>query len=101
MGQLRIWAVEHLLGVALVVHANGRGAAKIAESTLGAGMAPYSVPRNQPQAILWARSRGAKVLNPNDRHNDETLNSANYFTTQFKSQLTKPKRRRRGAKIRF
>ncbi len=100
MGLQRIWAVEHLFGTTLVVHSSSRGAVRLAEEQFGQAAAPYIVPRNQPQAIVWARSRGSKVLNPNARHNDKTLNTAEYFTTQFKGSLVKP-RRRRGRKIKF
>ena len=88
----RIWAVEHLLGVSLIVAENGLKAAKIAEKEFGLHVGPYRVPRSQAQAILLAQSMGARVLNPTEGCNDETLHSGNHFRKHFDS---KPRPRRR------
>jgi len=88
----RIWAVEHLLGVSLIVAENGVKAAKIAEKEFGFSVGPYRVPRSQAQAILWAQSMGARVLNPTKGCNDETLHSGSHFRKHFDSGL-RPRRK--------
>lgn len=89
MGRQRVWAIEHLLGVTLIVSGSGRDAAKYAEQLFGAASGPYRIPRNQAQAILYARTMGAKLVNPTPTITDEFVTSGQHFKERINQTILK------------
>ena len=59
---MKVWAIDHSMGVSLVSAKTPESALKKVKNHFGSYGAPYSIPKNQEEAISWATGMGAGII---------------------------------------
>lgn len=59
---MKLYAIEHSLGVSVIEASSQTEAIKKARAQFGSYGAPYSLPKDQETELAWAQAMGAKRL---------------------------------------